>query len=190
MVINIYLGRIIMKKEKVIACFFLLLASLTSCASSAKSALKDLYQETKSSGFLGNPYTGTLHPSDNENEVILSTTYYFVPPKASYGYDAIVGVYFNEKGFDNEAYDVILDLERNEKDYFIGSSFLSKKHKMGTNAFYFDKKVTYNGFSANFDTNKALLASLASSIDKALAYIIDGYRETVEKDFKVLLPDF
>ncbi len=92
MVITIYLGRIIMKKEKVIACFFLLLASLTSCASSAKSALKDLYQETKSSGFLGNPYTGTLHPSDNENEVILSTTYYFVPPKASYGYDAIDGV--------------------------------------------------------------------------------------------------
>ena len=179
-----------MKKEKVIARSFLLLASLTSCASSAKNALKNLYKETKSSGFLGNPYTATLYPTDNENEVILSTTYYFVPPKASYGYDAIVGVYFNEKGFDNEAYDVILGLERNEKDYFIGSSFLSKKHKKGTNAFYFDKKVTYNGFSMDFDTNKALLASLATSVDEALTYIIDGYRETVEKDFKVLLPDF
>lgn len=68
-----------MKKEKVIACFFLLLASLTSCASSAKSALKDLYQETKSSGFLGNPYTGRfIHPTMKTKSFFLPRTILFL----------------------------------------------------------------------------------------------------------------
>ncbi len=179
-----------MKNKKMILCSLTVLGSLASCGYSGEEALKDLYEETESSTYLGNPNTALLYAGDSEGESKLAIPFYFVPSKGAYGYDGLVGVTFNKEGFDRGQYDVILGLERDEKTYFVGSSYLSKKHEKGSQSFYFEQMLTYNGFTLDFDTKKELLNSLVVAVDKGVSYIMESYEGKVRKAFEVLLPEF